>query len=390
MSKKTILSPAFDEAKKLASKQINNIIEESYTNSELYKSAKNFIDIYQSYQKDIQIYTEQTTIIVNMLRKKKDYAKMDANTLSQKIEAAKAEASKAYSLINKQNKIQQKLIKVYESAKNFQKECNAILGTEIKLIFVAKTKTNTPQIFDISNLKLEQYTHLDRASFSRGGILKLRFDNLSVEKLNELGAKQITNNEYQKQIDSLYSEIMRRIDIAKEKSGGTYLMYKWSNEWNLVKINTLGDLDEAYANLVLNYHISDVKESWLGQGSMDEQIHYFMNYLWQVNNASGFLKEDIYGGQDPKSNKNIFYGVKSADASMMGLKQIYNFALIVYSKGENKNDSQLRSLAKTFGGTSGGQQRNKLITIQDTISKEIDKLEEETMEDILQALKLDK
>lgn len=388
MSKKTILSPAFQKAQKFALDQIEKIIETSNTNNDLRNSAEKFVTIYQDYQKQIKDYTEQTTIIVNMLKKKKDYAKVDANTLSQQIEEAKAKASKTYSLINQENKIQLKLIKVYESAKNFQKECNTILGTEIKLIFVAKTKTNTPQIFDISDISLKEYTHLDRASFSRGGILKLRFDNLSIDKLNKLGAKQITNEQYQKQIDSLYSEIMRRIDIAKEKSGGTYLMYKWSNEWNLVKINTLGDLDEAYANLVLNYNISAVKESWLGQGSMDEQIYHFMNYLWQVDNASGFLKEDIYGGKNPESNNNIFYGVKSADASMMGLKQIYNFALIVLNGKENK--SQLQSLAKTFGGTSGGQQRNKLITIQDTISKEIDKLEEETMEDILQALKLDK
>lgn len=376
-------SNAFAEVKKEILNTLNTVImPEAATQllqgGSLIDTAKNVVNLYEAYQITIQDYTEITKTIVRQAKalRKVSSDSIEGEDLSQAIEKAKQQTRFLFTNLNVENKLRDQLIELQYAIKAFQQVVQEVLKTEIKMVFVTEgSSTSAPRIFDLTEVAMADYLYLDRAAFIKGGNITLRFKDLSADTLQKLGAQEIKNNneQYQEQIDNLYKEIMRRIEIAKTKSGGNYLMYWLGNEWNLVKINTLGDIAEAYTNLVVNYMMYESQEQWLSSGSYDEQIHYFVNkYLYQVNNASGFLQEDVV-----TNNGALSLGVKTGGAQTMGLVQVYSFAkLIIAGSASNK---ELGSFARTFAGTSGGSQRNKHVAINQQIEKAIDDLDEETL-----------
>ena len=372
------MADAFADAKKWAMEQIRNVISEAghelADGTTIKEKAAAMITAYENYQQEINDYTEAAAQVVKHAKAlKKLSANVDADSLSVQLEEAKQKAKMIYDEKNMNNHLQQALMNVYHVAKAFQGAVQQLSGTEIRMVFVTSgVGGSAPQVFDITDLAMEDYLYLDRAALSKGGGLVLRFKDLSAEALKSMGATQLTaqTEQYQAAMDNLYAEIRRRINIAKEKSGGVYLMYN-IGEWHLIKVNTLGDLSEAYVNLLVNYSMYNKQETWLGHGSYDEQIHAFVhNYLWQVDNASGFLKEDVEV-YDENGNLTKTLGVKSGGAQMMGLTQIYEFAKAIVNGGANQ--SALNRIAKLFGGTSGGAKRNPEI-IGNACFEQIDKL----------------
>jgi hypothetical protein len=74
---------------------------------------------------------------------------------------------------------------------------------------------------------------------------------------------------------------------------------------------------EAYVDAVVNGN-ADPNATSIFSRSLDDQIAWFVNaYVTKVDSASGFAQEDVKVG-----SSNLFFGVKSAGASLMGISLV--------------------------------------------------------------------
>lgn len=393
MAKNPALSQAQKEILSLIENQILPQAEKELRNgTNIIQLAADFVTTYDAYETMMVEYTNSAKTATQLYNQEKKFlpkgAKFTEDLMSAKLDEAIKNARLKYQEIARDNDIATKLFEVYHKAKAFQSGVQEVQGTSIRMVFIINgTGAQPPRVFDITDLALEDVLHLDRAAISKGGAATLRFNDFSANQLLNMGAKELKEDKYQSQLNNLMAEISRRIKIAKEPggSGGTYLMYRHGkNEWQLVKINTLGDIGEAYANLLINYQMYNKTEDWLLDPDYDKQIDHFVNdFLLQVDNQSGFFIEDITSNHRDANGDLISYGAKTGGAQMMGLKAIYTFAQLILGQ----NGVTTIASVKAFGSVVGGTKRNKLATINDEIGASLDEMEESMLQDLLNQLK---
>lgn len=274
-----------------------------------------------------------------------------------------------------------KKIEVYNAVSIFQKECQNILGYKLSMIYVMETKDkNEPfQAIDITNIPLEELTVLDQQSVHREGnfVLRYKFSALNDDIIKKNKIK-IEDEELSAQINRLMAEIQRRLSVSSLKNSGQLLLYKIGSTksgksiWNVVKINTKGDLKESYATLLAQtFDTSNQNQNrfnWLKE-ELDSQIKYFVeNYIQNVDNVSGFFKEDIT--LTNSSGIRETWGVKSDNASLLALTRVSTFAQQIVN-----GVPSIKILQPT-----AGKGRSKIIK---TTSKKINSFCEDTAKDLI-------
>ena len=154
-------------------------------------------------------------------------------------------------------------------------------------------------------------------------------------------------------LDTTYKEVMWRYRYSKIKT------VMWLNpnppeKWNLMKVSAEGDINEAYAAIVLQ-RLGKTYEN-----DMEQNIQDYMEEVGKVDSASGLLQGDVTVG-------NIEYAIKSANASIPGLAQFTKFAKEILA--DDFNIKKLEEKKETL--RKKGRLRNHLKTMTNEAASQL-------------------
>lgn len=212
--------------------------------------------------------------------------------------------------------------KIYESSFRFQEDVNAFLEQEIIMTFVYDGAEG-PELYRMKSEDLLSY------EYSSGDKLAARYritqnmlsDTTVLEKLKTASDK-INYNE--SGLKSTYREVLDRYRISKMHSRHVVL-WNLEDEWQGMNVSSEGDIQEAYAGFVLLNKPSPSFNDMMEIMVRDYMVHGVAN----VDNISGLLQGDITMGQ-------YEYGIKSAGASVLGLKQMRDLAELIMKDSFSK------------------------------------------------------
>lgn len=223
----------------------------------------------------------------------------------------------------------QQIKKLYKESFKFQEQVNKALGQNIKMMYVYENK-GIPEIYEMKSEKF------------------LKFGYSSSNKIKgyyEFTKKQLESRAFQKMeiadnvnfdlnnLNITYQEIVKRYqDNKKSKLYAITWEYPLKH-WNIMNIASKGDINEAYASIVINN-----RAELTFKNDLEKNIDDFAKEISKVTNLSGLLQGDITLG-------DIEYGIKSAGAMTLGLNQIYLLAQEIllstnYSIQDLKNKQQ--------------------------------------------------
>ena len=253
---------------------------------------------------------------------------------------------------------------MYATIFHFQAEVNNVTGVSIDIIYVWQNNNENIPI-KISHDDINQYLRFNwrsgKLSFVTDDEMVKVIDSLTNEQKKEAIAIKV-----QPKLNALIQEIKRR-KIAASKKRSPYLTWKKDGMSNKIKFGSLGYYLEAYVNAAINGGEEELANHF---SDMDESIDWFVKkWMTQVDNAAGFATEDVQIGDSLS-----YYGIKSQSASLMGYKNILQFAEQVISAYENGTFDD--AIAKTIDRLwAGSVQYYKLEDIiQVNLDKEEDKL----------------
>ena len=230
--------------------------------------------------------------------------------------------------------------KLYEESMNFQQVLNNFLGQKVTMVFVFENIEGEPELYEITSEDVLKYDY----SSSNKLVARYRGDadalNHSMKKL-QLAADWNFNLP---NLKATYTETLYRYRCSRQINKRIVLWQNPYNEWHAMKVSAEGDINEAYASIV----ILNRKEPSFNN-NMEINIEQFLNEVAQVDNISGLLQGDV-------TNGNIEYGIKSAGASTLSLKQIIKIAYQIIND-ENFNQGTLEKIKKDFAAK--GRTRNK-------------------------------
>lgn len=358
--------------------QINKLEEELQQNTQ--GKAAEIIDISQRIIKDYDTYRKLTNEYNTIAKKyanayraatkgmsKEARKNIDLSGLQQTRDAALA----AFEKLNEE-KVKKALVKLQKDIHHFQQIINSLSDIKIGMVYILN-RNGVREVIDISDLKLEEIVKLDRAALSKGGGLKLRYDDAAIARLidsmsKRKRAKIILKSTIKPALDNFFKEIDFRWQRAKAVNS-SYILWKLNSEWYKAEISAFGDIEEAYASIFLKSSITGKPPSFLSTSNIEMQIDSFIKgWVGQVNNTPGSLVEDIY-----IEGTNQYYGVKSAGASMAGIMPLYRLAqkiIKVNEKQKNKGQFTKKQKESIIGSLSGSgantQNRTKIEKVVKT------------------------
>lgn len=225
--------------------------------------------------------------------------------------------------------------KLYHASFEFQNKLNEFLGQQVKMIFVVEGASG-PELYEMTSEEILRFDYSSSNQLSAR--YKVTSDDLG-KSLKHLEINESNLNFSLTGLKTTYSEVLARYRISRSKNL-RLLMWKPGNSWKKMTISAEGDINEAYAAFVF---LNKVSPSF--KRTMEYNIGDFAQGVAAVDNMSGLLKGDVSVG-------NIEYGIKSADASALGLKQMENLAnqILMEDFGPDslqKVQQKLASRAKT-------------------------------------------
>lgn len=378
-TKQEVAEQVADTALADLSKEIERLIEgvatgelERLGNSAYeFLEAKNYFDNLEVETGYAQAKSDYTAAHAAYKSAQKAYAKAHAGLTSKEVKAALANGdlaaanAAAYKKLKftRTEELKNALFNVYHVCEHFQNDVQACLGQSLKMAFMVEGQELA--LIDITSLTMQQKYHIDYDSHT--GAMILRYNTpAKLKKLVEAKeSKENINLHFQMSelnlIQSLYSEVKSRIAIANSKNS-PYLMWQIGQEWNKVLIDkNWGDIMEAFANMVINFDADS--QIQLSSMTYDEGIDFLINhYLTQVDNASGFLQEDV---KQTNAEIDTFIGIKSKGASILKLSPVTKLAeALVNARGSGRGFSKtinIEDIAQGFMADSGGDVRNPII-----------------------------
>lgn len=233
---------------------------------------------------------------------------------------------------------------LYEISFDFQKLLNEFLGQKVKMVFVYDNGSG-PELYEILTEEVLKF------DYSKNNTLTARY-RANVTEMSSAMKKIKSDQELKFNLPNLkeaYQQAMYRYDQSRQK-GRRSVYWNTGNKWTAMTVSAAGDINEAYAMFVL---LNKVPPYF--NGDLESNIGEFMQSgVAQVDNISGLLQGDVTSG-------NIEYGIKSADASALGLTQIKKIAEQIV-----KDDFSKESLEKIKAQHKAkGRTRNKLIETVD-------------------------
>ena len=302
----------------------------------LRQAAKQYLD-------EIEILQIEITDFTALLKARSRYVKMAKS--GQMSEYDVLQLSHTRSLISDflQGDIPKRL---YETAFAFQQLLNSVLGQTVKMVYVFQGKEG-PELYEVLN---EDILSFDTSSRHQ---LVARYNASSKNfqsALKKLELTEKTTNYDPKSLINTYNETVRRYNISREHNNHVVLC-KPSGVWYVTKVSSLGDINEAYAAVVILNQPTPTFKNDLEQNIYD----FLVGFVSQVDNISGLLQGDV-------SKDGIEYGIKSAGASTLGLAQMKKLAQeILATPGFDKN--KLLEVKQRFAAK--GKLRNKIERVVD-------------------------
>lgn len=200
---------------------------------------------------------------------------------------------------------------IYQHVIDFQDKLNKLLNQKVQMLYVYEGSDGTPFIYEVSEEDLLQTLKYDYTRTAMTARINFTQDRLQA-------MKEITQKSNYKNIGNIqntYKEIMARYRRAKTAKNN-YIYYEHPpGQYHKLTISTEGDVNEAYAAIVLNRQI----EEKFNTTDVEKNISEFAPYIVDVDNISGLLQGDITDG-------DVEYAIKSAQAGMLGVSQMINMA----------------------------------------------------------------
>lgn len=254
--------------------------------------------------------------------------------------------------IQNKKKVQSFLIQdipktLYAASFKFQNALNNFLGQQVKMVFVVEGSTG-PELYEITSEDILKF------DYSSSNQLTARY-RVTMEDLGQsLKKLEITEGDLHFSLTGLksaYAEVLIRYRISRSE-GQRRLFWQPGGVWKEMNISAEGDINEAYAAFVLLNKVSPKFNR-----DLEWNIDDFAQGIAEVDNMSGLLKGDVSVG-------NIEYGIKSAGASTLGLKQMEKLAEQILKENFDQN-----SLAKVQAKMiARAKTRNKIQNLVNRVS----------------------
>lgn len=289
-----------------------------------------FIENYDIAYQKINIFQERLKTIIKRWHKiknsikRKDENYKDSSQYQNYLEERKSFMQESFT-----NDLQETFLNLYLLAFKIQQYLNAALGQEVVTAYVFQEQGNiAPKVLLSTNMK-----DFLKVEVSSSGNLILRYRE-NQENLNNhvQSLKQITNNDdtnyrnYQKLAITYNKAHKRYRNFPLKKKRGSYVLWLYpygGQKWNGAYVSSFGSVNEAYAYFLFNL------DNFNPSNILEEDMEIFMDYLInKITNESGMLAGDFQNGI-------MEVAVKSADASALGIKQIYNLAKKIKEKTNN-------------------------------------------------------
>lgn len=242
--------------------------------------------------------------------------------------------------------------KIYSASFSFQKQLNLFLNQEIKMIFVYEGVAG-PELFQITGPDiLPGYSSQNKLS------ARYKFNPSIMKKINldELDQNFISG------VKNTYAEVLHRWNITRAHHNHVILWQIPQGHWFLMKVSSKGDINEAYATIVIQN-----QQPPTFQENEEINVRDFMSFVSKVDNTSGLLQ-----GDTSRTDSNIEFGIKSEGASVLGLKQIYVLAKKIAHSELGQIQNILEQKKKDF--QSKGHTRNKAYDLANYKYEEILKI----------------
>lgn len=290
-------------------------VKESY--SILNESIDNFINKYESAQEEINAFQKGLKEIIKSWHRTKNDLKAKTQDYRQSSQYSQyRKLRQSFIEKNFNEKLKKTVLDIYLQALKIQQYLNAALGQKVVTAYVFEQHGEiAPRVLLSTNM--EDFLKVDVSS---SGNLVLRYrqdqENLRnhIEKLQEQLPVKNEDQHYQKLIMAYNKAHFRYINFPLNKKRGSYVLWLCpygGQKWNGAYVSSFGSVNEAYAYFLFNlenFNPTDIPE---------DDMEKFMNYLLtKITNESGLLAGDF-------KNNLMEIAVKSADASALGIKQIY-------------------------------------------------------------------
>lgn len=179
------------------------------------------------------------------------------------------------------------------------------------MVFVVEGSEGDPELYEMTSEEILKFDYSSRNQ------LTARYNVTTDDLGKSLKKIELTESNLNFSLFGLkatYAEVLERYRISRSQSS-RLLMWKPGGLWKKMTISAEGDINEAYAAFVF---LNKTSPSF-ANNSMEYNIDDFATGVAAVDNMSGLLRGDV-------TVDNIEYGIKSAGASTLGLKQMKTLA----------------------------------------------------------------
>lgn len=236
-------------------------------------------------------------------------------------------------------------MQILKETEIFQQALSTFLGQTLKTIY-----SYEGNFYDISNIPLERIV---TTGYSSSNKFRGAYNSSAIRKIIANESELAPKLEFDKNITSVYEEVLRRYESSKKK------VVFWKEKGiNMVQaVQSKGSIEEAYTALAISRNVKFSNGGWT-----ETDIGTFVKQgIMQVDNASGRLKGDF-------AVDDIEYAVKSLDASMVGIRQFIPLAEMVLMKDftleklkQTKNEDEEKARPINVIGTILTNEVNNLI-----------------------------
>lgn len=246
---------------------------------------------------------------------------------------------------------------LYQSAFEFQTILNEALDQKIKMIFVYENEEGFPELYEITSEDFLTYGYTSRGKLTG----QYRSIKDTSGQLKDSVQRLILDEEpkYSKTgLDNTYRDVLNRYRDSRKYNQRVVVWEHPANNWQAMEVVSEGDINESYATIV----ILNNDEPTFRHGT-EENIGDFMDFVAEVDNVSGMLEGDV-------TKHNIEYGIKSAGASTLGLKQMQTLAKQILAD-TNFDKEKLQKVQKKLHDR--GVTRNKRW-LEDRVKKDCEEI----------------
>ena len=203
---------------------------------------------------------------------------------------------------------------------NFQNQLNELLNQVVELVYVYQDKHGNPSLYTLDQKSLSAALTYQKNKQTIAGRFRenKNFSPYLIDQnLTKYELFEGFNLDF---FNYTYKEVIWRFNYGHKKKTDLIMWLNPSSKpkWLKVMINTTGDIKQAYASVILDRKINEIK--LFNDQKLDNNIHNFMQEIAKVDNQSGLFKGDV-------TVKNIQYAIKGIDAQTLGMSQIISIVL---------------------------------------------------------------